>query len=122
SIDLCLRGKSLFVDPGTYTYSGRPEKREHFRSSRAHNTLSIDGRSTSVSAGPFSWRSRAIAKGKEWITDPIFDYFEGQGELPNGGTHTRSVLYIRGDYFIIRDTAHVPGEHFFELNFRYSPD
>ncbi len=122
SIDLCLRGQSLFVDPGTYTYSGRPEKREHFRSSRAHNTLSVDGRSTSVSAGPFSWKSRAEGKAKEWITDPIFDYFEGQGQLPNGGTHTRSVLYIRGDYFVIRDTAQVPGEHYFEVNFRYAPE
>lgn len=122
SIDLSLRGRPLFIDPGTYSYSGSAEMREQFRSSKAHNTLTVDGRSTSQSAGPFSWRSRANAAVKEWITDPIFDYFEGQGELPDGGIHTRSVMYIRGDYFIIRDVAEIPGEHLFELNFRYSPE
>jgi len=122
SIDLSLRGRSLFVDPGTYSYTGSAEMRNQFRSSRAHNTLSVDGRSTSLGAGPFSWKTRATAAAKEWITDPIFDYFEGEGELPDGGTHTRSVMYLRGDYFIIRDTVNIPGEHLFELNFRYSPD
>ncbi|HQZ82041.1 MAG TPA: alginate lyase family protein [Pyrinomonadaceae bacterium] len=122
SIDLSLRGRSLFVDPGTFSYSGSPEVRERFRSSRSHNTLSVDGRSTSLTAGPFSWKSRANAAAKEWIADPIFDYFEGQGELHDGGTHARSVMYIRGDYFIIRDVAKIPGEHLFELNFRYSPN
>ncbi|KXK04166.1 MAG: heparinase II/III family protein [Acidobacteria bacterium OLB17] len=122
SIDLSLRGRQLFIDPGTFSYSGSPEKRERFRSSAAHNTLTVDGRSTSMPAGPFSWKTRAAAIPKEWITESNFDYFEGDGELPAGGTHTRSILYVRGDYFIIRDVASVPGEHLFELNFRYSAE
>ncbi|HMU33898.1 MAG TPA: alginate lyase family protein [Pyrinomonadaceae bacterium] len=122
SIDLSLRGRQIFIDPGTFSYWASPETRERFRGSSAHNTLTVDGRSTSTSSGPFGWKTRANAAAKEWITDPIFDYFEGQGEIPGVGLHRRSVMYIRGDYFIIRDVVETPGEHLFELNFRYAPD
>jgi PTS system sucrose-specific IIC component len=37
SFELCLCGKDIFVDPGTYLYTPLPEKRNLFRSVNVHN-------------------------------------------------------------------------------------
>src|SRR5262249_34139101 len=42
SFELAANGRTLLVDPGTYTYTGSRELRDWFRSSEAHNTLTID--------------------------------------------------------------------------------
>ncbi len=58
----------VFADPGTYCYHGEPEWRSYFRSTRAHNTVEIDGTSQSVEGGPFLWRTRTDA-----VEEPVDD-------------------------------------------------
>jgi hypothetical protein len=41
SFCIFLKGKDFFVDPGTYIYTGIPEKRNLYRSTKYHNTLYI---------------------------------------------------------------------------------
>lgn len=41
--ELHLDGNPLIVDPGSYVYTSDPDARNLFRSTRYHNTLSIDG-------------------------------------------------------------------------------
>lgn len=55
SITLDVRGRPVLLDPGTFCYHGRPELRNWFRSTRAHNTVEIDGRNQSEMRGPFLW-------------------------------------------------------------------
>lgn len=52
-------GVEVLADPGTYCYHEHPDWRRYFRSTRAHNTLSIEGRDQSVSSGPFMWSRHA---------------------------------------------------------------
>ena len=54
-------GVDLLVDPGTYCYHGEPEWRSYFRSTRAHNTLELDGEDQAHEAGPFMWAEHADA-------------------------------------------------------------
>jgi hypothetical protein len=49
----------VFADPGTYCYHGEPEWRSYFRSTRAHNTVEVDGANQSVEGGPFMWSTHA---------------------------------------------------------------
>jgi len=42
SFELCVDGKPLIVDPGSYTYTRDPQARFEFRRTQAHNTLVID--------------------------------------------------------------------------------
>lgn len=62
SIEVRYDGVELFVDPGTYCYHGDPEWRSYFRSTRAHNTIEIDGADQSVEGGPFLWTTRAVSQ------------------------------------------------------------
>jgi uncharacterized heparinase superfamily protein len=52
-------GVDVLADPGTYCYHGEPEWRDYFRSTRAHNTIEVDGQSSSQPGGPFLWTSHA---------------------------------------------------------------
>lgn len=63
SIEVRHDGVELLVDPGTYCYHGEQEWRSYFRSTRAHNTVEVDGADQVMSAGPFLWSGRADAAG-----------------------------------------------------------
>lgn len=126
SFDLSLHGHRLFVDPGTYTYHESKKMRELFRHSSGHNTLTVDGRSSSVPSGAFSWEKRVDAELQNWITEPRFDFFCGihrgfsTEEVP--ATHQRSILNIKGDYTVLRDLMTISGEHQHTLSFHYGPE
>ncbi len=53
SFDLQIKGKDLVKDPGTYTYSAFPEKREFFRNSKSHNGIVVKGIEQNKGLGPF---------------------------------------------------------------------
>ncbi len=59
SFTLRAFGSDFFVDPGTYDYFTYPPWRAYFRSTRAHNTIEIDGVDQSEMLGPFLWGKRA---------------------------------------------------------------
>ncbi len=126
SIEVAIHGKTLLVDSGTYTYHESKELRDYFRSSAAHNTLTIDGLSASEPASTFKWKSMAEAHTDEWISKDRFDFFKGSHNgyerLSDGARHTRSILFAKGDYWIMRDLVEGAGVHEYALNFHYSPD
>lgn len=43
SFEICFGGCDLMIDPGTFSYTGAPSWRNHFRSTRSHNTIMVDG-------------------------------------------------------------------------------
>ncbi len=124
AIELAIHGKTLLVDSGTYTYHESRDLRDYFRSSSAHNTLTVDGLSSSEPGSTFNWRSRAKALSGEWISKGRFDFFKGSHDgferLGDGAKHTRSVLFVKGDYWIMRDLVSGTGTHEYALNFHYS--
>lgn len=124
SIVAATQGRSLLVDSGTYTYHESTDMRDYFRSSVAHNTLVVDDTSSSQPGNAFNWKSRANATRKKWIANHRFDYFEGSHDgyerLASPVAHTRSVLFIKGDYWIMRDLAETAGSHEYSLNFHFA--
>src|SRR5205085_11345645 len=55
AFEFAARGTTWLVDPGTFTYTGDAEMRDRFRSTAAHNTVTVDGEQQSTPAGPFAW-------------------------------------------------------------------
>lgn len=125
SFELAVNGKTLLIDPGTYTYTGSKAERDWFRSSAAHNTLTVDNESSSVSDGPFSWKTIARSECSSWITEEHFDYVaashDGFMRLAEPAKHTRSILFIKKNYWVIRDIVETSGDHVFEARFHLDP-
>lgn len=61
SLTMCIDGEPVLVDPGTWLYGSGGGWRDWFRSTPAHNTLNIDGKSQSIMTGAFNWSHRAVA-------------------------------------------------------------
>lgn len=124
AIEVAIRGRNLLVDPGTYTYHETKELRDHFRSTAAHNTLEVDGRSSSEPGNAFGWETRAEAVREDWISTDRFDFFSGSHNgyerLEDPVTHRRSILFLKGDYWIMHDIADARGEHEYSLNFQFA--
>ena len=74
SFTLRVGGRDILVDPGTYDYFTFPVWRRYFRSTRAHNTVVVDGTDQSEMLGPFLWGKRAACRLLE-------ARLEGQGGL-----------------------------------------
>ncbi len=124
AIDLAAGGRTLLVDPGTYTYHESKELRDYFRSTSAHNTLSFNNESSSEPGGKFSWQTMAQARLDKWISQDRFDFFEGSHDgyrrFSQPATHSRSILFLKNDYWIMRDFVETKGENEYGLNFHFN--
>lgn len=121
SFELATGGEALLIDPGTYTYTGSAEERNWFRGSIAHNTLMVDGKSSSLPAGPFSWHSIAKCETNKWITRERFDYVSGSHDGYSPLKHTRSILFIKDGYWVIEDEIDSPRAANIALRFHLPP-
>jgi hypothetical protein len=125
-VTLAARGRTVLVDSGTYTYTGSPAERDEFRATAAHNTLTVDGPSSSVAESAFRWRQAARAACRVWLSRPRFDLFEGEHDgylrlQPAPVRHARSVLFLKGDYWIVRDRVESVSAHDYALHFHFAP-
>ena len=125
AIELAALGATVLVDPGTFTYTGSAEMRDLFRSTAMHNTLTIDGLSSSDPAGPFKWKKVANSTLHCWHDYPGFTYFEGSHDgykrLPDPATHERTVLFVNREYWFMLDRVDVTGEHEYAVHFHMAP-
>jgi heparinase II/III-like protein len=125
SVEVRHGGVDILADPGTYCYHGEPEWRSYFRSTIAHNTLEIGGRSQSAEGGPFMWlrhaRVREITVG---IPDPEIAWaaeHDGYARLGHGASHRRTVRFERAARCLeITDVAEGSG-HEVRLAFHLGP-
>jgi hypothetical protein len=62
---------------------------------------------------------------RQWVSRARFDFFAGEHDgymrLPAPAKHVRSVLFIKGDYWIMRDQIETSGTHEYDLNFHFDP-
>jgi hypothetical protein len=106
----------LLVESGTYSYHSRDDLRDALRSSMWHNTISINGASTSTPDGPFLWLHNKRATARLLSLSPNSAEIEvdipKNAVLPSGATHRREIE-IEGLSFSI--TEHVSAKAAFEL-------
>jgi uncharacterized heparinase superfamily protein len=121
SLTLTHEGVPLLIDPGTGSYTAQPLVRDRLRSSAAHNTLTLDGRSQSIPAGPFHWQTQANATAHQWQTGDGFDYFEATHDAYLPYIHRRHVLMRPGDLLVVADCVVGTGPHRLDVHWHIDP-
>ena len=125
SIVVRAYGKDFLVDPGTYDYYTYPQWRDYFRSTFAHNTVTVDGEDQSEMQGRFLWGKRANSRLVSWHTSDIETSIvaehDGYQRLVDGVIHRRTV-HLDHNTFSIRvcDEIKAGAEHEISLQFQLS--
>jgi uncharacterized heparinase superfamily protein len=131
AIEYAVEGKTWLVDPGTFTYTGDATLRDQFRSTEAHNTMTVDGQPQSVPAGPFGWKHIAQSHLKRFITEADFDYLagthDGYERFDDPVNHTRSLLFLKSSdqfalpFLVVRDQFDARKQHRYALRYHLAP-
>ena len=123
SFVLSVEGTPVFVDSGTFDYLGDPSLRDHFRSSAAHNCLIVDGDSSSIPDGPFSWESTAAAELLEWRASGEEVLFRGthDGYERLGVKYERELSFNRQGRISLADKVESAAASLFQVSFILDP-
>ena len=126
SITLSVDGQKVLVDPGTYRYNGEPKYRKYFKSTRAHNTITVDGKDQAIQQTALIWSHayNADLMRKEnlngvWLIQAKHD---GYLRYKKPVQHIRSLFIFDSATIIIKDKFLGKGTHKFELNFHLHPE
>ncbi len=120
SIILYCGEQEIFIDPGTYTYSGDPAWRAYFRGTQAHNTVNVDRLDQAVQETAFLWS-------QPFCSQLIHQHISPEGtsiviakhsgyEERLGVTHWRAVVHQLAGRWLIWDYLSGSGSHHLELN------
>lgn len=121
SVTLAVDGQPLLIDPGTGTYTMDAGLRDRLRSSRCHNTLTLDGRSSSVPDGPFHWRTRADAHLGVWRGNPGFAWAVASHDGYAPAEHRRTIVTQRGAGWLFVDEVLGSGHHRADVHWHLDP-
>ncbi len=126
SVEVRHGGVDVLADPGTYCYHGDPPWRAYFRSTIAHNTVELAGRSQSGDGGPFLWLQHA--RGREIEVRDTGDRLswtaehDGYRSLTPPAGHRRRVL-LDGAARTLEITDEIEGgSHDVRLAFHLGPE
>ena len=124
NVEIAARGKSLVIDPGRYTYSEHPPNfRQWFKGTAAHNTVCVDGLDQVSYRRGKPKKPLPQARFIERWSAPGFDLLSGTAESPcYEVVHTRRILYIGDEYWIISDSLAGERPHRFDLRFHLAPE
>jgi hypothetical protein len=126
SVQLAFCGRSWLVDAGTFCYIGPGSERNSFRSTRAHNTLAVDGLDQADPKGPFGWSSIPDTQADVWIAGATFTLFAGSHSgyerLPDPVRHRRFIFHLNGSFWLIRDVAEGKSSHSLDGSWHFAPD
>jgi hypothetical protein len=121
SVTLALAGRPLLIDPGTSTYTMNPAIRDRLRRTANHNTLALDGQSSSIPSGPFHWYSRTDAQSGALRQNARFDWAEGWHDGFGAARHRRNVFRAPGGGWLIVDEVLGHGRHAADLHWHFDP-
>jgi len=130
NFEIVAFGTPFIVEAGTFTYVYN-EWHRYFESSFAHNTIVVDGRSQLRQPEPDKWATDPHRKLPNiWVSNDHFDYVEatyneGYGnnkeDVHHDVRHTRRLLFVKPDYWILWDVLAGEGEHQYEQLFHFVP-
>ena len=123
-IEAAAYGGPLLVDPGRFTYAERtPNLRQWFKSTAAHNTVTVSGLDQTPYACGKPRGPVAVARAGVRTTTPNLDVLRGEVSSPAyEALHARTVLFVRDAYWLVEDVLEGDVEHRYDLRFHLAAD
>jgi uncharacterized heparinase superfamily protein len=112
-------GRWLVVDPGVYRYHDRPW-RDHFRGTRAHSTVTVDGADQCLFLGPFRVAYPPRARLLERTPHSAAGEHDGYRRLSPPVTHRRRVAWLGEGHWEVSDTI-LGGGHALRASLQLAP-
>lgn len=115
---------SLLADSGMGLFEWNKE-RKYTVSTRAHNTVVVDGQDQHVRS--FHWNTPPTANCRIWDTqfNEAYDYTfasqYGYTRYEDPVVHSRKVLFVKNSYWLIVDLFQAEGQHRYEQYFHLPP-
>jgi len=123
--ELAVNRQRVIVDSGVSGFEPGMW-RDYFRSTRAHNTVAIDGAEQSELWGAFNVAGSAQVGPVRWLVREGLTYFEathdGYSRLEPGLMHTRRIFFLPGRFWCVCDDVRGTGEHQLESFIHFHPD
>jgi hypothetical protein len=125
AFNLWFAEKPMIIDSGCCNYDD-PALIQWYRTSRAHNTVLIDGKTDAETSGQNLWTNSRITQNRviDWNKNENLQYcrmvspaVEESNSLVNW---YRSVVLVRDDYAVIYDSFEGTGEHSYEILFHFA--
>ena len=120
-----FEGVGFVRDSGVYEYTSG-KWRDFFRSTRAHNTVVVDGENQSEVWGSFRVARRAKPQNVVWLSGDGADYFagshDGYARLPNPVWHRRRILRLGVHIWLVLDCIEGVGNHLVESFVHFHPE
>jgi len=119
-LDAWWRGHNVLTDAGSYLYNDRPEWHQHFMRTGCHNTMTIDGLDQMLHFRQFKMLYRTHARLLQF--DESVDWLACAGEHygyqrhAGGCVHTRSVVFLKDDLWVVVDHVTGSGSHTMRLH------
>jgi hypothetical protein len=138
SFELFAFNQPFIVDSGSYTYNKKDPFRTYFVGSQGHNTILVDGQSQ-IRRWHKEHRIPKPSSGNHatWVNQINFDYVvatynDGYShysldkprkdpEIITDVTHTRHLIFVKPDYWIMVDEIHAEKPHDYQLLFHTPP-
>lgn len=108
------------VDTGTFVYNGSRSWRDYFRSTAAHNTISIDGRSQSTPADTFLWTDSLRISFARPKMGNRWRLLQGAIEWPRI-IHYRYIIHAMDQGIVVLDHIRGTGNHMLEWSMHWAP-
>jgi len=103
-------GRELLIDPGIRSYEHADVQR--YLQTSYHNTVCIDN----------SDQPRTPGKTDKWFSNDALDYVSGVFTGYPNVSHRRSILFIKPDYWFVRDHITGSGKHTYHQNWHFAAD
>lgn len=125
SVMIRVNDELLLADPGTGTYFTNKGVRDWFRSTAAHNTLTIDDLDQADRFDVFKWVNPMRVGLLTSFTGRHVDYavgrHDGYSRLRKAVTHRRHVLFVHPGSWIIVDCVDGSGDHLITSRYHFEP-
>lgn len=122
SVNIIFNNIPFIVDAGTYKYYFSDGWRSYFKSTAAHNTISVNNESMLPSLGNFLWGKHPKVEYKYDVTSGTYVEAEHDGYLKSYGVTHRRRLEYRENILYIMDFIKSSNNNFIQQFYHLNPD